>query len=188
MSDNTTTTEEAPPPAEPTKKRTNRHGRGAGALSAPLKLRARERDLKGLRLRQSGMQWQQIVDASKAGEQAGTWPCSFSSQGHAYNRVMTLVRELPKESADEYRALLTSRCEDVIRYMMPKVIKGDARAANVMLRAVNMLRSMHVPELPQTVNVTVQGEFESAMKELLGEMEARAQRDIAGGYAKPPVG
>lgn len=116
---------------------------------------------------------------ARASREQSDWPASYSDAGHAYREIMKLVRSLPKEDADEYRRLLTDRCELVVRTMMSAMLREPdtgkkARAATSVLRAVRQLQLLHVPELPQQVEVTVLSEFETALRDLHDELAARA--------------
>lgn len=157
------------PATEPKTRARKKAGTGQGATrrrsaTSPEGINTRERDHQGLQLRRAGVGWDAIAQQLK-----------YSSAGHAYNQVTKLMREYPREDVEEYRDLLIDRLELVIRALTPKVIKADTWSTDRYLRACEQLARLVGANRPERVEVSAaQSELDSAYRELLAEMNARA--------------
>lgn len=99
--------------------RTTRVGKQRVAATA-----AQRRD-QALRLRLAGASYQEIAD--KVG---------YANKSSAYRAVSTEIQNIPREAADELRAVETERLDSLIRAGMPKALKGDVSAINAVRQIV----------------------------------------------------
>lgn len=153
-----------PTTAKPTPRKKRVANKGRTVTTSPDAIDTRERDHQGLQLRRAGVGWDAIAQQLK-----------YASAGHAYNQVTKLMREYPREDVEEYRDLLIDRQELVIRVLTPKVLKADTWAIDRYLRACEQLAKLVGANRPERVEITAaQSELDSAYRELLAEMNARA--------------
>lgn len=115
---------------------------------APQNLRGRAKAVLALDLRKSGASWDQIVKAN----------IGYGTRQAAFKACRDLLRNINTETADEARALLNGRYDEMLRPIWPRVLAGDLNAIEVALKieALRMrLYGFDRPEVRATVNVGV---------------------------------
>lgn len=99
----------------------------------PRRLAARERDRQALELRIRGLTFAAI------GEHLGfTWQAAQQ----AVNRSLDATRVVIAERADELRAIEAERLDKITEVLWPRVLEGDLRAIDRVLRARESYRRL----------------------------------------------
>lgn len=139
----------------------------AESPTSPRRIEAAEKRTRALQLRKAGATFDQIA------QQVG-----FEGRGQACRAVQQELADLPKEDAAELRDLELARLDSLLTAMWPKAIGGNGWAVDRVLRIMERRARLAGLDQPEQIAITTaQGDFESAYRELLTEMEARERAD-----------
>lgn len=154
------------PDPKPKRKKTA-SGRGATRRNSPTNppaIERRERDLKNVALRKTGLHWQHIADE-----------LGYASPGHAYNAFMSVIKDYPREDVETARDLIADRHEACIAAMWEQAMEGKGWAVDRVTRSLEALAKLWGCNRPEKVEVSVgASELDMALRELQVELQARA--------------
>lgn len=116
---------------------TNRqHKTGQRAISAQAK------QLQALELRRQGQSFEEIAKA-----------VGYAERGAAHRAVMAALKATLREPADAVRELELQRLDAVVASMWAGMLQGDAKAASIVLRALERRATMLGLDAPSTSRV-----------------------------------
>ena len=91
--------------------------------TSPRRLRAMEKQLAALELRKTGMTFEAIAKT-----------LGYQSRASAFKAVMTAIKELKREPAQELVELELARLDAMLAGLWPSATTGDARSVDSLLR------------------------------------------------------
>lgn len=106
------------------------------------RIEAAEKKRQALELRKAGATYAAIAAA-----------LGYESTSSAYKAVMTAIRAIYREPAEEVRELEIARCDEMLRALWPGVMAGDAKKVNAALRVMERRSKYLGLDAPQKVDV-----------------------------------
>jgi glycine/D-amino acid oxidase-like deaminating enzyme len=133
--------------------------RGATPINSAI-ARQREDDVVFLRTRER-LLWREIAERLE---------CDEKTCREAWTRARTKSNKDAQEQLDAWRAEMLATCEAVLDGLMPKVLKGDPRAAEAATKAIERTAKLLGLDAPLKVNATVTDEMTARIKALAEEL------------------
>lgn len=136
---------------------------------------AAEKQAEALRLRKAGLTYEEIADR-----------LGYANKSGAYKTVMSALRKIVQEPADELRKLEIERLDVMLASLWPFILKGSPRHVEIGLKVMDRRAALLGLDAPKVVedHRTVQIQFmaeklaeESGLDK--NEIIAEAQRIIA---------
>lgn len=154
-----TTTE----PSKPTRRKRVAN-KGGTVRSTPSAIATRERDLKCVQLRKTGLHWQHIADE-----------LGYSSPGHAYNGFTRVMKDYPREDVETARNVLADRHEACIAAMWDQAMEGSTWHVDRITRSLEALAKLWGCNRPEKIDISAGASaLDQALRDLEVEMKARA--------------
>lgn len=122
--------------------------------------RQREDDVVRLRTRER-LTWREIAQRME---------CDDKTCRQAWARARAKSHQDAAEALDAWRGEMLATCEAVIDGLMPKVLAGDPRAAEAVVKTIERTARLLGLDAPLTVNATVTDEMTARIKALAEEI------------------
>jgi hypothetical protein len=125
-----------------------------------------ERAHEAVKLRRTGMLWDEIAKT-----------LGFASRAGAYQAAMRFIREYPREDVEALRDLEAQRLDEAQEALWPAVKRGEVRPAEVWIKLSERRARMQGFDRPERREVTVITEdaVNAEIRRLNEEMERKAR-------------
>ena len=150
--------------------------KGGGKFS-PRRIEATGKQEKALQLRLAGRRFSEIAEA-----------LGYKSHTGAIEAVRSALLKTLQAPADEYRALTLERLTKVLAVFWPRMLSGDEKATDRVLRVLEQIRELLGLDMPRRVEVSGEGGgpiLLTTLEQLWAmALESKEKRQIVEGEAK----